>query len=113
MGYSQLQQGHPAAAIPLFAEALTLDPHSNTADGNLRLALAMVGRYDEAKAGVPPTRLADVLNNIAIGALSRGDTVAARAFLAQALDISPTYHRKAAENMLRLNATAGHDDGER
>lgn len=107
MGYSLLLQGKPKEAARLLTEALQRDPRLDAAHANLRLALAMQGRYGDARAGLTKDRQAAALNNIGFVALSRGDLDDAEAFLVQAIEASPAYHDRAAANLVRARALKG------
>ncbi len=107
MGYSLLLQGKPAEAARLLMDALQREPRLEAAHANLRLALAMQGRYNDARAGLTRDRQAAALNNIGFVALSRGDYAEAETFLAQAVEASPHYHERAAANLLRVRALNG------
>lgn len=107
MGYSLLLQAKPKEAARLLTEALQHDPRLEAAHANLRLALAMQGRYGDARAGLTKDRQATALNNIGFVALSRGDLDDAEAFLVQAIEASPSYHDRAAANLVRARALKG------
>lgn len=107
MGYSLLLQGKPKEAARLLTDALQHDPRLEPAHANLRLALAMQGRYGDARAGLTKDRQAAALNNIGFIALSRGDVEDAEAFLVQAIEASPSYHDRAAANLVRARALKG------
>lgn len=107
MGYSLLLQGKPAEAARLLMEALQHEPRLDAAHANLRLALALQGRYQDARAGLTKDRQAAALNNIGFVALSRGDLGEAEAFLAQAIEASPSFHDRAAANLVRARALKG------
>jgi Flp pilus assembly protein TadD len=107
MGYSLLLQGKPAEAARLLMEALQHEPRLEAAHANLRLALALQGRYHDAKAGLTKDRQASALNNIGFVALTRGDLNEAEAFLVQAIEASPSFHDRAAANLVRTRALKG------
>lgn len=107
MGYSLLLQGKPKEAVRLLTDALQHDARLEAAHANLRLALAMQGRYGDARAGLTKNRQAAALNNIGFVALSRGDLDDAEAFLVQAIEASPSYHDRAAANLVRARALKG------
>ncbi|HLO78316.1 MAG TPA: tetratricopeptide repeat protein [Magnetospirillum sp.] len=107
MGYSLLLQGKPAEAARVLMDAIQHEPRLEAAHANLRLALALQGRYQDARAGLTKDRQPAALNNIGFVALSRGDLNEAEAFLVQAIEASPSYHDRAAANLLRARALKG------
>ena len=102
-GMSFMLQRRFPEAEDRFAAALQSDPSSEIVRNNLRMALAWEARYYEAVAGVEPSKQADVLNNVGYIALLQGDLDVAEAFFAQAMDVSPSYHRAAADNLRLLD----------
>jgi Flp pilus assembly protein TadD len=102
LGMSYLLQRKFEPAIVEFQAALSLDPRLTQAKTNLRMALALNGDYADALAGVPQEQLGDALNNIGYAAMLRGDYDAAETYLTRAMEASPSYHRKAASNLARV-----------
>lgn len=103
-GLSKLSAGDPDGAAALFARALEASPDLATAETNLRLALALGGRYEEALAGVDATELPDALNNAGYAALLRGDYPQARSLFLRAIDASPTFYEPAWSNLRFLSS---------
>jgi len=98
-GYSLLQRGQHAAAVPLFQQALLLDPSLEPARNNLTLAGALQGRYEGALAAVPAENIPVALNNVGFAALLRGDYPAAETYLSRAVQSSPRHFERANENL--------------
>jgi Flp pilus assembly protein TadD len=93
---------HGAAA--LFVRALEASPDLAAAETNLRLALALAGRYEEAVAGLDAAGLPDALNNAGYAALLRGDYVHARMLFLRAIDASPGFYEPARSNLRFLDS---------
>jgi Flp pilus assembly protein TadD len=106
-GYSRLLSGKTDLAIADFRRALALDPSSETAVSNLRIAIAAKGDYREASRGVAREKVPVVMNNVGYVAMKRGDLVEAEAYLARAMAESASYQVTAAQNMDRLAALRG------
>jgi Flp pilus assembly protein TadD len=96
-----LQQRYDIAAVK-FRQALQLDPEMVVARTNLRLSYGSQGKYVQALAGVADKDMPDALNDVGFLAMVRGDFDAAEAYLTRAFETSPSYHRKAAFNLKRL-----------
>jgi Flp pilus assembly protein TadD len=103
-GMSKLSAGDPAAAAALFARALEASPDLAAAETNLRLALALGGRYEEALAGVDAEEMPDALNNAGYAALLRGDYAQARILFLRAIDASPGFYEPAWSNLRFLSS---------
>ena len=103
-GMSKLSAGDPDGAAALFVRALEASPDLAAAETNLRLALALGGRYEEAVAGVDAADLPDVLNNAGYAALLRGDYAKARTLFLQAIDASPGFYEPARSNLRFLDS---------
>ncbi|MEM7190397.1 MAG: tetratricopeptide repeat protein [Pseudomonadota bacterium] len=99
IGVSYLRDNAPAEAVAYFDRALERDPSHVVARGNLRIARAMLGRYEEAIAGAAPEELPDILNNVGYAAILNQDYEIADQLLRRAVDISPVYHEAAAANL--------------
>jgi Flp pilus assembly protein TadD len=106
-GMSQLAAGNYAQAEALFLRALEGAPELEIVDTNLRLALALQGRYDAALAGTDMTDAPESLNNVGYAALMRGDYPSARAFFLQAIDASPSFYEPAWSNLRYLGTLEG------
>lgn len=97
-GLSFIQRNEAASAVEAFETALRLDPSLTTAAHNRRVALAMLGRYDAALAGVSEADLPTALNNVAVIASRRGDRAVADRLFAAAITASPRYYELAVRN---------------
>lgn len=104
LGVSLLLQGRSVEAARAFAAALHFDRHLKPAQGNLRLALAAQGRYDDALAGADPASRAVALNNVGYVALTRGDVTTAESLLMAAVEKSPNFYEKASRNLEQARA---------
>jgi len=92
------EQKYPEAE-KAFKEALRRSPNLAEARTNLRMALAWQGKYVEALTGIRKDEMPVMLNNVGYIAMKRGDYEFAEAYLAQAMQMSPSYYAKAAENL--------------
>lgn len=99
LGLALMMQGRHEEAERAFRTALRIDPALEPARMNLRLAVARQGRYAEALAGVTPTQLPAVMNNVGFVAMQRGDFDVAKAYFVRAMESSPSFYPKAAENL--------------
>src|SRR3990170_3887308 len=102
LGMSYLLQRRFDDAVVEFGRAIELDRTLEAPKTNLRMAFALQGRYVEALAGVPEAQIADYLNNVGYAAMLRGDYEGAEAYLTRAMEISPSFHRRAASNLEQL-----------
>src|SRR5690606_28263025 len=105
-GLSLMQRGEPARALEAFEEALRLQPTLSTASNNRRIALATLGQYDAALAGVSDRDLPATLNNVAVAAARRGDREIAERLLAAAVTASPRYYELAVRNQAAISGAA-------
>jgi Flp pilus assembly protein TadD len=103
-GLSKLSAGDLDGATALFVRALEASPDLAAAETNLRLTLALRGRYDEALAGVDAASMPDALNNAGYAALLRGDYGKSRALFLQAIDASPSFHEPSWSNLRFLSS---------
>ena len=103
-GMSKLSAGDHAGAGALFIRALEASPDLAAAEINLRLALALGGRYQDALAGVDAQAMPDALNNAGYAALLRGDYAQARSLFLQAIDASPDFYEPARSNLRFLDS---------
>lgn len=102
-GYSQLLQGRPAAALPLIAQALQIDPNNAAIRETRDLAAAMTGQYRETRQpGESDRDWARRLNNQGYAAWLAGDTATARRMLSNAIEVSDVYFERAAINLARV-----------
>lgn len=106
-GISFMRQGRYAEAEAKFRRSLSIDPRSDLADGNLRLAVAWQGRYGEALNNVSAAEAPNALNNVGYVAMMNGDYATSERLLAQAIEMSPTFHAEAHANLDRLRALQG------
>ena len=103
-GMSKLSAGDPDGAAALFVRALEASPDLAAAETNLRLALALGGRYQDALAGIEAEDRPDALNNAGYAALLRGDYAQARSLFLQAIDASPGFYEPARSNLRFLDS---------
>jgi Flp pilus assembly protein TadD len=103
-GMSKLSAGDHAGAAALFVRALEMSPDLAAAEINLRLALALGGRYEDALAGVDDHAMPDALNNAGYAALLRGDYAQPRSLFLQAIDASPDFYEPARSNLRFLDS---------
>jgi Flp pilus assembly protein TadD len=103
-GMSKLSAGDPDGAAALFVRALEASPDLAPAETNLRVALALGGRYDEALAGVGTEDMPAALNNVGYAALLRGDYAQARVLFLRAIDASPGFYEPAWSNLRFLSS---------
>lgn len=103
-GWSRLLRGEHALAEADLTAALVLDPGLKVAAGNLRLAKAMQGRYEDAFQGSTPVTLAADLNTVGFAAMSRGDLDIAEAYFRRALILNPRLDKVATANLAWLEA---------
>lgn len=106
-GFSLLSQGKVDKAIKSFQTALEIDPSLEPAQMNLRIALALDGRYDQAVAGVEGPSLPATLNNVGFAAMARGDYAKAEAYFTQSVNASSSYEDAASKNLQELTVIRG------
>ncbi len=99
MGMSLLKQGRIDEAKAKFEQALELQPGSRLYDNNRRLALFMKKDIIEGLREFPENRAASLLNDAGFIAMQNEEFVLAVYLLEKAIEISPTYHIKAVENL--------------
>ena len=102
LGFSLVAAGDLDRAESSLGRALALDPALETAATNLRLTLALQGRYQPAIAGSAKQDLPRTLNNVAFVAWMRGEEEAARSFFHQAIEASPDFFPEARRNLAAL-----------
>ena len=103
-GYSRLLQGRYADASADFVRALEIDPGLKEARTNLRLSLAMQGRYDQATQVNGMEDRGTVLNNAGFAAVLRGDYPEAERLFQQAVDARGNAYGRALENLKMVKA---------
>jgi Tfp pilus assembly protein PilF len=101
-GFSRLMQAKIDPALEDLERAIRLDPNLQTAETNMRLALAAKGAYVNALAGVSDEERGDVLNNIGYIALMRGDFESAESFFLQAMESDVSFNKVAHRNLAYL-----------
>ena len=111
VGFSHLMRKDFAVAADEFQRALRLEPGLEAAQMNLRIVLAMQGRYREALAGIQGKQAPATLNNVGVAAMSRGDLKNAETYLVQALDASPSQYDMASKNLQHLKVLQSGDAG--
>lgn len=102
LGFSLLASGEPVYAEAALNRALELDPGLGTATTNLRLALALQGRYEPALAGISTKDRAVAMNNVGYAALLRGDHDRAKTLFRDAMAAAPSYFHEARRNLAFL-----------
>lgn len=109
IGYSKLMAKKPVDAARSFRKALALEPASETIENNLRLAIAAKGDYAEATKFTRRDKLPNVLNNVGVIAMQRGDYPAAEGYFVRAMESSNSYYSVAAKNLDELKSLTGKD----
>lgn len=104
LGFSLLASGEPAYAEEALNRALALDPGLEAAVTNLRLALALQGRYGPALAGAAPKDRAATMNNVGYAALLRGDHERAKSLFLSAMAADPGFFDEAKRNLAFVEA---------
>ena len=104
LGFSLLASGEPAYAEEALNRALALDPNLEAAATNLRLALALQGRYGPALAGAAPRDRAAIMNNVGYAALLRGDHERAKSLFLSAMAADPGFFDEAKRNLAFVEA---------
>lgn len=100
LGWSRLLAGNVSEAESLLRRALEMDPEATTTEANLAFSIAMQGRYDEAMIlYTNQFSRAVAANNIGYAAALRDDRAAANKYLSMALELMPSYYRKAVNNL--------------
>lgn len=107
LGMSYVSQKQPERALEFFERALAMDPGYEIARGNIRIAKAMTGQYEDAISGASETQLPDVLNNVGYIAILNKDFQVADRYLRRAIDLSAVYHKAAIANLDLLARMAG------
>jgi Flp pilus assembly protein TadD len=107
IGVSLLLQRRYQEALAHFLSALERDPTATNAQANLRVAYAWTGEYQKALAHAGPRDQALVLNNVGYVAMERGDFAAAETLLSEALRASPSFYKRASDNLAELRRRAG------
>ncbi|MEM9626557.1 MAG: tetratricopeptide repeat protein [Pseudomonadota bacterium] len=113
LGFSLLASGEPVYAEASLNRALELDPTLAVATTNLRLALALQGRYGPALAGASVKERAVVMNNVGYAALLRGDHQKAKSLFQDALAADPGFFGEAKRNLAFLETLVPQNKQER
>ncbi|MEN8169055.1 MAG: tetratricopeptide repeat protein [Pseudomonadota bacterium] len=104
LGYSQIMAHDYVAAEASLKKALLLGPGNARVLNNLALCTAWQGRYDEATNILSPViGAAAANNNTGYIAYLRKEHLLAKEFFARAMRLSPTYYKKAANNLEMVN----------
>lgn len=103
-GFSKLMQADYESSLQDFERALKRDPRLRVARMNIRLAQAWLGRYVEALAGASRAELPLVLNNVGYIAMIKGEYATAEAYFSRAMELSPSFHEIASNNLRKLEA---------
>lgn len=111
LGMSFLMQKRYAEARDAFLTALDREPGLDEAQNNLRVAHAWNGEYAKALAGAGSKDQAQILNNVGFIAMERGDYDEAGRLLAEAVRISPSFYKRANENLAQLRQRQHGDRG--
>jgi Tfp pilus assembly protein PilF len=101
-GVSLMARGEHARAAEQFRHALELRPDLAVARGNLELAYALLGRFDDVLAAARHEDRARTLNNLGYVAMQGGDLQRAEAYLVQALEAHPSFYPRAWHNLQQL-----------
>lgn len=101
-GVSLMARGEHARAAEQFRRALELRPDLAVARGNLELAYALLGRFDDVLAAARHEDRARTLNNLGYIAMQDGDLQRAEAYLVQALEANPSFYGRAWHNLQHL-----------
>jgi len=103
-GWSKLLRGEWADAVPLFEEAVRLDPKSERSANNLQLANDALGAdLPQRRAGESDRDWAVRLNDAGVAAEILGERQRAVAAFTQALDASPSWYARASNNLQVLS----------
>ncbi|MEO1751626.1 tetratricopeptide repeat protein [Thiofaba sp. EF100] len=109
LGYSLILARRFDEAERVLREALRHAPDSPRLKGNLALSIAWQGRYEEALKllrGDTDREAAMAYNDVGYVAMQRQDWPTAIRFFEKALDLSPTYYQRAADNLERARQQA-------
>ncbi len=101
-GYSRILQRRDDAAITDLTKAVMAAPKSERIKTNLRIALALSGRYEEAMAGTDTRKQHVQLNTIGYAAMLRGDYDLAESYFTRAIERSDIYYEPAHKNLIAL-----------
>lgn len=100
LGWSLLLRGDWNGALELFQRAVALDPNSGRAANNLELAkAALSAELPGRDPGESDASWAARLNDAGVAAMLLGDKARATAAFTQALDVSGTWYKRAANNL--------------
>ena len=105
-GVSQMSRGDLSGAIETFEQVVYLQPDMFDAKNNLVIARGLAGDYRLPPISVSESERAQLLHNLALIALRRGDVDVAKSLLTDAVDTHPLYYAQAVDK-LRALETAG------
>jgi Flp pilus assembly protein TadD len=103
-GVSRLSRGEYGAAQKTFEEALAHDPRVFSIKNNLAVARALQGEYRLPLVTVSEEERAQLLHNIGVIALRRGDVEEAKGLFTMAVATHPRFYPAAAEKLAALEA---------
>ncbi len=104
LGYCKYLSHDYPGALKAADAALAITPSYTPAVYNRALYLARLGRLGEAiDAFRGLTSEADAYNNLGYVFMKEGDLALAREYLEKAIQLSPTYHRLANENLRQID----------
>lgn len=103
-GMSFLAQKKYRGAVSHFKYAARQAPENARFENNYRFALLMAGDYKAALENVNEDQAGTLLSDAGYIALQREEYVLARALLEKAIEISPRYNQRAAQNLERLES---------
>lgn len=104
LGYSLILARRFEEAEKVLREAMRYAPGSPRLQGNLAMAIAWQGRYEEALnllRGETDRQAAVAFNDVGYVAMLRHDWPTAIRFFERALELSPVYYQRAADNLDR------------
>ena len=101
-GLMNLAQQKYTKASAQFKTAARLDPEQPSYDHHYRLAHLLSGDYISALEHMPADRAGEILGQTGQMAIKRGEYELARLCLKKALEVSPSYHVQAAQDLAAL-----------
>lgn len=102
LGLSLLRQQKYKGAASHFDYAKKLKPKQAQYNRHHRFALLLDGQYTQALQDIPEDKAGEFLGEAGRVALSREDYPIARRLLEKAIDISPRYNQRAAQDLEKL-----------
>lgn len=104
-GLMNLAQQKYTLASAQFETAARLDPKQPAYDHHYRLAHLLSGDYISALEHMPAGRAGEILGQAGQMAMKRGEYELARLCLKKALELSPSYHVQAAQDLAALQSS--------